>query len=355
MKKSTLLFVLYQALTLHGQNLVLNPDFEIFDDCPKEYSRTYKKEVIKNWVSPTQGTPDYFNSCSKGLAGVPENWAGYCEAFSGKGYIGMYLFKIGGYKEHVQGMLKTALDSGNKYKIGFRIYQSLNAEYLSHQIHVLLSTLSITLDYSYNLTAPKGAKLTSLELSINMMESDEDWQELTFDYIANGGEKFITIGNFDNGLKPRWQKNEYRFEQEYMLNSSSYVYIDNVFVLDSSKKIPITEKPLKFVLNELNFETNSYVLLPNGMNRLDSLLNSFLFLEYSVSISGHADNIGSINYNLELSSKRSNSVYNYLMLNGINKDDIIIDNHGELKPVSSNETAEGRKNNRRVELTFKKK
>jgi OOP family OmpA-OmpF porin len=66
---------------------------------------------------------------------------------------------------------------------------------------------------------------------------------------------------------------------------------------------------------------------------------------------GYTDNVGSEEYNLGLSKRRSESVANYLMKNfGIGDDQIVVNWYGKANPVASNDTAEGRAQNRRVEI-----
>lgn len=69
-----------------------------------------------------------------------------------------------------------------------------------------------------------------------------------------------------------------------------------------------------------------------------------------VRIEGHTCGIGSDEYNLKLSRKRALAVKNYLISKGIPAERMQTAGKGEKFPVSSNETAEGRKQNRRVEF-----
>lgn len=65
---------------------------------------------------------------------------------------------------------------------------------------------------------------------------------------------------------------------------------------------------------------------------------------------GHTDSIGSEEYNQRLSMRRANAVKQWLVKNGIPADKVTVEGRGELDPVASNETADGRAQNRRVEL-----
>ena len=71
-----------------------------------------------------------------------------------------------------------------------------------------------------------------------------------------------------------------------------------------------------------------------------------------VIASGHTDNQGDEQLNLRLSRKRAEFVKEYLIKNGINSQSIQTDFHGSKKPVTSNDTVEGRYQNRRVEVAI---
>jgi len=70
-----------------------------------------------------------------------------------------------------------------------------------------------------------------------------------------------------------------------------------------------------------------------------------------VEISGHTDNQGGDDYILVLSDKRAKAVMSYLINRGISADRLVAKGYGKTRPVASNNTAEGRAQNRRVEIT----
>ncbi len=72
-----------------------------------------------------------------------------------------------------------------------------------------------------------------------------------------------------------------------------------------------------------------------------------------VSVEGHTDSRGTDAYNMRLSMRRSESVKAYLVQHGISASRLSVQGFGESKPVATNETAEGRQQNRRVELNQK--
>lgn len=72
-----------------------------------------------------------------------------------------------------------------------------------------------------------------------------------------------------------------------------------------------------------------------------------------VEIGGHTDNMGSDEYNQKLSENRAKSVYDYFVSHGVAADRLSYKGYGESRPIATNETAEGRQANRRVELQIK--
>ena len=69
-----------------------------------------------------------------------------------------------------------------------------------------------------------------------------------------------------------------------------------------------------------------------------------------IEIGGHTDNEGSDTHNMTLSLNRAKEVYDYLITNGIVADKLSYKGYGETMPIESNNTPEGRANNRRTEF-----
>lgn len=88
------------------------------------------------------------------------------------------------------------------------------------------------------------------------------------------------------------------------------------------------------------------------LQRLIDLLKKHKAME--IEISGHSDNIGSDKVNNELSLERANAVRDYIIKNGVEGNRLKAKGYGKTKPVASNTTEEGRKQNRRVDFTILK-
>ena len=71
---------------------------------------------------------------------------------------------------------------------------------------------------------------------------------------------------------------------------------------------------------------------------------------YTLIIEGHTDNVGKPDMNMDLSQRRAASVRSYLLGKGVEESRVSSVGYGDTKPIDSNKTANGRANNRRVEL-----
>lgn len=86
------------------------------------------------------------------------------------------------------------------------------------------------------------------------------------------------------------------------------------------------------------------------MGELAAILNKYE--DTNILLEGHTDSTGTEEYNLELSKKRSQSVANYLATQKVNPTRFTIMGYGESQPIASNDTSEGRSQNRRVEVAI---
>ena len=121
-------------------------------------------------------------------------------------------------------------------------------------------------------------------------------------------------------------------------------------------KNEVTDKPIIYnqaiVLENVLFESGSANLLPESDFEIATLLKILNDQpEMMVRIDGHTDNVGSAPDNLQLSESRAKSVYNRLIKLGVtNSDRLSFKGFGETVTIASNDTPEGRKQNRRTEF-----
>ncbi|HRI78432.1 MAG TPA: OmpA family protein [Cyclobacteriaceae bacterium] len=348
-----------------AQNLVNNPSFEEHFRCPNNFSTTSKEFVLPGWRSANTGTPDYYHQCSWGDCDVPFNWAGESNAHSGLAYAGIYVWsrptnKPRSYREYIQGELKDALIKDKRYKIEFYFKLASYSVYTVDRIGLLLSDSSFALSGDQVITVPPTLSLVSPEPI-----TKGGWEHAEMEYRARGGEKYVTIGNFFDNLNTQFTQLESRKGKSTMLTGSAYFYIDDVSVFPLDPDPVPKPEPLvwtdgreikteeTYILKNIQFEFNRYALLPVSFPELDKLatiLNERM--SWKAELNGHTDDVGSEEYNLELSRNRAQSVGDYLKARGIAADRLLINGYGKQKPLVQSKEDSARTLNRRVEVRF---
>ena len=106
-------------------------------------------------------------------------------------------------------------------------------------------------------------------------------------------------------------------------------------------------------MSDVLFKTGSFELLPGARERLAKISGIVLaYPSLHLQVEGHTDSVGGDEYNQQLSEKRAGAVRDYLVQQGISDGAIEARGFGKTDPVASNETAEGRQQNRRVEMVI---
>lgn len=114
-----------------------------------------------------------------------------------------------------------------------------------------------------------------------------------------------------------------------------------------------TDRGMVLTLGDVLFDTGQATLKP-GADLVIGRLAAFLIAnpQTKIMIEGHTDSRGSDEYNEALSERRAQSVANALTLHGVSADSYRTMGRGKAYPVASNDTPEGRQQNRRVEIIF---
>ncbi len=107
-------------------------------------------------------------------------------------------------------------------------------------------------------------------------------------------------------------------------------------------------------LDGVTFETDSAQLTIYARRILDNIAEDLRAAPGdTVRVHAHTDSRGSETYNLGLAQRRAKSVEEYLLAAGISQARLASEGFGEMQPIASNETVEGRARNRRVELIWR--
>ena len=102
------------------------------------------------------------------------------------------------------------------------------------------------------------------------------------------------------------------------------------------------------------FDFDKYALKPEGkeaIHGIDEEIKSSDSKVIDINVVGYTDSIGTEEYNQEVSVRRANAVKEFMVSEGIDPGIIDVKGMGEADPVASNSTAEGRAQNRRVEIS----
>lgn len=452
------LILLTIVKNLSSQNLVPNHSFEDAWTCPYSYFQQAVKKPYPGWFNPSKGTPDHLHICSKGDAGIPENFAGYAYPYDGVAYAGIILREIfddstgyyyGVSREYIQTKLLSPLKHGKIYCIKLYYMNASKSLFAVDALGVAISVDKIgRKDAGLIIQHPQVINKPG-----NILDNQNEWRELCGIYRAKGNEKYLTIGNFwDNSVTKYIRHNNPKTDTLFFY---AYYYIDNVRVFeienefecgclnndsygsdwlsdlydpktgynsktpdqllteisvndkipielnhnnsdtyndsinDDDKKLDVSKLNLnesstnkdnseldhrsffygvpeseiteqafknasigaKFNLNRILFEFNSSELLTVSFIELNKLYEILLSNpKLRIEIRGHTDNVGTSQYNKSLSIKRAAAVYEYLLNKGIDKSRMKYRGFGDKYPVASNETEEGRRLNRRVEI-----
>lgn len=359
MKTIYILFFNFILMVCQSQNLVLNPNFEESKYCP-ELLGNFNNNAL-NWSIPNYGSTDYFHSCSK-VVGFT-NFFGNQNPKTGNAYAGMYVMAPEDYREYIQGRFSKTLTKNGDYTVSF--YISL-AEISSHAIKdlgvlFLEKPLVINSDKRLDINKILNDVENSYFTLINSHQyytSKEQWEKVTFNYVAKGFEQFFIIGNFDKN------KQIASFKMQDSKNpDASYYYFDDIsaapFESDKSNNVPINtiqdnqilERNTVYTLKNVLFDFDKYYLLDVSKQELDQL---YYYLEkhksLQIEIYGHTDHVGTQKRNDELSVLRAKEVALYLISKGLKPERIKAQGFGNRFPLTKNDTEENRALNRRVEF-----
>jgi OmpA-OmpF porin, OOP family len=359
-----------------SQNLIPDSSFEMNKFVPMEFSMI---NASNYWSMPTRGTSDLFCKCdrkTKMLADkaysqvdVPQNPMGYQFPNSGKCYAGIFAHAHGEYREYLQTALTRPLEKDKTYL--FSMHVSLS-DYSSAYIDQL--GVCFVNGKSAYLNTDILSVLEPLYIKIGDEVGNEVryWHYISTEYKAHGGESYVLFGSFEitklekTGFKP---PEEIRSRINQSTERDAYYYIDDVSLVEiypdapdesgeQEEEIEATVDEILtdsvFTLKNVLFETNKSALLDSSLPELNFLAGYLKNnLQAHLTVVGHTDNSGNEASNSKLSEDRAKTVCGYLVSRGIDGERIGYKGAGSTKPIATNETEEGRQQNRRVEFIMR--
>ncbi len=334
-------------------------------------------EVIQKNIVPNGSFENYRKKSSlikqaipwQGIASVDfyqeplsDDTSAHRGAYVGSCFAGLRFQKR--YKEFAQVRLAEAFHRGTTYN--FEMYMRL--AYWSNGLLKSLGVLFSKAGYHGQGDAIKSCIIDSICKKGGFINNYQ-WFKISGKYKADGGEKYITIGNFaPNVGKDMIRINIFKFgfkESYYFLDNisiykakepeekvaieyvGSYKANEEDSVLDVSKDVKVGSK---IALQNIFFQLGHYYLLPESYIELNKLSQYLIrHPQMEIRINGHSDNSGFKFKNQKISEQRAREVFEYLIKKGV-QNKMYFKGFGSTLPVASNETDEGKAKNRRVEF-----
>jgi len=217
-----LIFVTSINLTKAQINLVPNPSFENILNCNDNYY--YLEELIHNWY----GGKGYFNVCRTNNFSVPNNIMGNQQPYTGNAYCGIYTYGKNSYpiRHYIQSRLIDTLQQNKKYRVAFNVSLSDTMHAFNNSIGAYFATDSL---YSIN-NFVIAATPQIINNPQNNLNNKTDWTLICDTFVANGGESWITIGNFLNDSLSLITPLDSVCDLPIPFNCGAYYYIDDVSV-----------------------------------------------------------------------------------------------------------------------------
>ncbi len=190
-----------------------------------------------------------------------------------------------------------------------------------------------------------------LEAAIELFDNEKNILLATFKSNSSTGRYLVTLPagrNYGIAVK----------KDGYLFHSENFIIDQNADYIEYNKDVALKkiEVGSVIVLRNIFFDFDKATIRPESASELDRLIK--LLNEnptIKIELGSHTDSKGSDDYNMKLSDNRSRSVVDYLITKGIGADRLTAKGYGETKPIDTNDTDEGRQNNRRTEFKIMSK
>ncbi|MCB0802158.1 MAG: OmpA family protein [Flavobacteriales bacterium] len=235
MKKFNILFgILFFGINLNAQdNLVPNPSFEEVNGRIKEGGLI---EMAFPWKSVTMNPVDLYSESAKSDDfAVPENAYGVEKANTGSNYAGVSFFGFAGRmpRTYLGTPLTKPLEAGKSYCMKFHVSMADYSKYAVNNLGIYVTKEELTEKTDGILEFVPQIK----SLKNEAFDKQFLWTAICGIFEAEGGEQFITIGNFNTDASTQQEK--VRLSREFMgkrQQNNAYYYIDDVSVVELTEK-----------------------------------------------------------------------------------------------------------------------
>lgn len=330
-----------------GQNIVPNGSFESVGKNPK---RLGSIENATGWVSPTGVRADLFVDTKIADIDVPTNIYGKEVAKEGENYAGIVGFSYGDKLKRSYLMIKldSPLKKGMRYCVKFNTSLAEASKYASNNMGMLFSKKAYGTDAK--LPIIEDASLLHFNNDQKIFNARFNWTEIGGTFVASGGEKFLTIGNFYSNADTKSERVKKDSRVKTKIIAAAYYYIDDVSVVllgDDEKcdcveteegddfssmiyqRVYSTDEGMtskeKIEVQQVFFGFGKSKLSAQAKVALDGIVAELKANPASkLQIMGHSnvmeDSVGVDNdYYAGMDMKRVGSVMKYLMSNGIDE------------------------------------
>jgi outer membrane protein OmpA-like peptidoglycan-associated protein len=212
------------------------------------------------------------------------------------------------------------------------------------------------------------AKIALDKAEKSFLDDPDSYRTRDLAYVADRKSKLaeaLAASTFENAATEKAKKDYEATQAEIMKNKSAQLVISQKATVDAEKnaadaklalaKLAAVKEEARGLVITLSgsvlFASDQSTLLPAAQNKLNQVADALLVTkEKRLTIEGYTDSQGSSSYNMTLSQKRADVVRSFLISRGYPADLIQAQGIGEEQPVADNNSAEGRANNRRVEI-----
>jgi outer membrane protein OmpA-like peptidoglycan-associated protein len=338
---SSLVLLVATLLYSQNDNLVINPSFETRALNHEKNEIDTVVEFI-GWRCPTMYSGQVFGTDNRGFIAENTNLKGQRD-FKAKTGSNVASLSPCIHRSYLEGELKTPLEVGQKYYVGFWIHYHCIS---TNGVGISFAIKEDIRDTSYRLALP----LIGFQKQLWDYDAKRFWLRVVDSFVADRPYKNFYIGNF--------------LSRDSTATSGSktfnhYVaYVDDVFVIKADHKVMPPKKvvvkpspPIPKVLNRVQFFYNSAEFEPFSYPQLDSaVLTLQQFSALKILIKGHTSTEGNAVHNQQLSEKRAEAVKNYLISKGIAAERLQTKGFGASQPLVAENTEGGKQLNRRIEF-----
>lgn len=265
---------------------------------------------------------------------------------NGEVYAGLCMFKVPekSYREYLAVKLQNPLDSAVEYSFSFFYRLSSLSKLEIDRFQILFTSEPLSLKANTNIEIGDGAVL---HVAPGPQAGLKDWELYSEKFIAMGGEEYLVIGNFSHPDSVKYNTlNDRKYPRVGRIEKVAYYYIDSFELIRVHNEDSKFEKEVVFQLKNLYFDFDKYQIKEEMLPELKELAEFMMKqLDLKLIINGHTDNVGSEQYNNELSLKRAIAVKDAIVFFGVAESQISTESHGKRFLTSKLDSL-----NRRVEF-----